>query len=92
MRVTRRDQYSSYSAPSRLSNDLVYRDFLHQERHAFQEEPRKKKQQQQPKRKAQQHVIRPKSVIIQPMQKEVDIKLASKQDRRASIAKYKSSI
>ena len=42
MRVTRRDQYSSYSAPSRLSNDLVYRDFLHQERHAFQEEPRKK--------------------------------------------------
>lgn len=89
MRVTRRDQYSSYSAPSRLSNDLVYRDFLHQERHAFQEEPRKKKQ---PKKKAQQHVIRPKGGIIQPMQKEVDIKLASKQDRRASIAKYKNSI
>lgn len=89
MRVTRRDQYSSYSAPSRLSNDLVYRDFLHQERHAFQEEPRKKKK---PKKKAQQHVIRPKGGIIQPMQKEVDIKLASKQNRRASIAKYKNSI
>ncbi|HEY9569397.1 MAG TPA: hypothetical protein VIR26_00255 [Metalysinibacillus sp.] len=91
MRVTRRDNYSSYRAPSRLSNDLVYRDFLHQERHAFQDEPRKKKQQPSAK-KSKQLIIRPKGGIIQPMQKEVDIKLASKQNRRASIAKYKNSI
>ena len=92
MRVTRRDQYSSYNAPQRINNELIYRDFTSQQgqQQAFHKQSKKEKPQNAKKKQQEKQQLHAR--LLQPMQRGMGIKIAIKQDRRSSIAKYKNSI
>ncbi|HJH11227.1 MAG TPA: hypothetical protein K8V30_05950 [Metalysinibacillus jejuensis] len=91
MRVNRKEQYSAYRSASRVQNELVYRDFLHQERHAFDGQQPKKQKKSPSKQHTQTEQV-PTNTLGYPMKKEVNIKLETQHNRKSTIAKYRNSI